>query len=119
MQNGDHEHIKFEEYAISKDMERSQHPLHLLYLDRDTDNALSAFKAGYLAAKNRADDLGNTLENGLNVICESLGISTEHYDTDQADTECYLDCFKDAAAALKKFGIKFDADTGEFIQAKT
>ncbi len=66
----------------------------------------------------RIEDLGNTLENGLSVICESLGISTEHYDTDQADTECYLDCFKDAAAIIKKFRIEFDDETGEFIKTK-
>jgi len=79
---------------------------------------LTIKESGLAESAIRSEDLANTLENGLGILCESIGVSTEKYDTDQADTECYLDCFKDAAAALKKFGIKFDGELGEFIQDK-
>jgi 3-methyladenine DNA glycosylase Mpg len=58
----------------------------------------------------------DTLERGVSVLCKAMGVDMEHYDSDSADTECYMDCFKDAAQALKKFGVVFDSDTGEFIQ---
>lgn len=77
---------------------------------------LTIKESGLAESVSRSEDLANTLENGLGILCESIGVNTEKYDTDQADTECYLDCFKDAAAALKKFGIKFDDELGEFVQ---
>jgi len=42
------------------------------------------------------------LEKGLAVLCEAMGVSGERYDTDQADGECYLDCFKEAAEKIKR-----------------
>ena len=51
MRTGDHEHREFEKYATEKELNREQHPLHLLYLNDATANALDAFKAGYAAAK--------------------------------------------------------------------
>ena len=64
----------------------------------------------------RIQDLEETLENGLTAISEAIGVNGEHYDTDQADIACYMDCFNDAAKALKKFGIVWDGDEGEFVQ---
>tara|TARA_Y100001938_G_C8058780_1_gene415971 strand:- start:603 stop:917 length:315 start_codon:yes stop_codon:yes gene_type:complete len=46
--------------------------------------------------------LRNTLEKGLNLISKAMNVSPEHYDRDQADGECYLDCFRDAAAIIGK-----------------
>lgn len=63
-----------------------------------------------------SDEYQDTLENGLAILCEAMGVDSERYDTDKADTECYMDCFRDAAQALKKFGIVFDSDSGEFVQ---
>lgn len=60
----------------------------------------------------------NTLENGMNVICEAMGVSTERYDTDQADFACYEDFFKEVASLIKKSGWKFDEDIGEWKQSK-
>lgn len=57
----------------------------------------------------------NTLENGLQAICKAMGVSSERYDTDQADTECYMDCFREAAELIKKAGFVWDADECEFI----
>ena len=46
----------------------------------------------------------DTLENGLIEICNAMGVSGERYDTDQADIECYMDCFREAAKLIKKAG---------------
>ena len=56
MKQGDHEHLEFEKFAESKKLDRIMHPLHLLYLDNKTGEALMAFKAGYEAGKNKAPD---------------------------------------------------------------
>lgn len=58
------------------------------------------------------------LEQGMNLLCEGLGVDTERYDTDQADTECYLDCFKQAAKVLKESGVKYDDWTGRWVFPK-
>ena len=55
MKEGDHEHLSFEEFAVAKRLSNEQHPLHLLYLSKDTKNALTAFSAGYKAAKEKAE----------------------------------------------------------------
>ena len=55
-----------------------------------------------------------TLEGGLNLICDAFGVSTEHYDRDQADGECYMDCFRDAAEAITKSGIRWNDEDAEF-----
>lgn len=57
-----------------------------------------------------------TLEEGLQIISAALGVDAEHYDTDQAYGECYLDCFRDAAKVIEKSGIRWDADEAEFKQ---
>lgn len=51
MQQNDHEHRSFEEFAKEKGLDNEMHPLHLLYLNSKTSTALEAFKAGYAAAK--------------------------------------------------------------------
>jgi len=56
-----------------------------------------------------------TLQDGLALLCEGMGVNQEKYDTDQADIECYLDCFREASKLLKQAGCKFNDDTGEFI----
>jgi len=43
----------------------------------------------------------NILERGMAVICEAMEVDSQHYDTDKADGECYLDCFNDAAKLIK------------------
>ena len=43
----------------------------------------------------------NTLQDGLHLLCEAMGVDAETYDRDKADTECYMDCFRDAAKAIK------------------
>lgn len=67
--------------------------------------------------ENRAEDFSNTLENGVSVLCEAMGVSTERYDTDQADIECYMDCFREAAELVRRAGFVWDVDAGEFNPA--
>lgn len=57
----------------------------------------------------------DVLSEALNLLCDAFGVSTEHYDRDQADGECYLDCFRDAADVIKKSGIKWNDDEAEFV----
>lgn len=57
----------------------------------------------------------DTLENGLWELCQAMGVSTERYDTDQADIECYMDCFREAAELIKTAGCRFNEDTGEWV----
>jgi len=61
---------------------------------------------------------GDALENGMYVICEAMGVSTERYDSGQADTECYMDCFREAAFLIAKAGYRFDENTGEWVIPK-
>lgn len=49
MKQGDKEHLAFEKYCKENGLDTSMHPLHLLYLDHKTHDALQAFKAGYAA----------------------------------------------------------------------
>jgi hypothetical protein len=49
MITGDDEHLGFEEHCIRLGLDREQHPLHLLYLNKETSKALTHFKAGYAA----------------------------------------------------------------------
>lgn len=56
----------------------------------------------------------DTLEKGISVICKAMGIDTERYDTDQADIECYMDCFREAAELIKDAGYYFDVEANEF-----
>jgi hypothetical protein len=57
----------------------------------------------------------NILEEGLQLISTALGVGCEHYDTDQADGECYLDCFRDAAGIINLSGYKWDDEEAEFL----
>lgn len=50
MKELDTEHLAFEEFATKQGLDRTMHPLHLLYLDSDTHSALKTFQAGYQAA---------------------------------------------------------------------
>lgn len=47
MNQGDHEHLAFEEYAKTAGLSRDMHPLFLLYLDEETADQLDVFKRGY------------------------------------------------------------------------
>lgn len=61
----------------------------------------------------------NTLDQGLTLICVALGVEGEHYDRDQTDFECYLDCIRDAAQVIKDSGIRWNGDEAEFLPANT
>lgn len=54
------------------------------------------------------------LESGMAAICEAVGVDSERYDRDQADGECYLDCFKDAGKMLKSAGVYWCTEDWEF-----
>ena len=56
-----------------------------------------------------------TLEKGLYVLSQAIGVDCEYFDTDQADVACYLDCFNQAAELIKKY----DASKGEFVANKS
>lgn len=60
--------------------------------------------------KEREQDLINALEDGVNNICNAVGVEAEMYDRDQADICCYIDCFKDAADMLKAGGFWYDPE---------
>jgi hypothetical protein len=55
MVENDHEHKAFETYCKSQglntDLDLERHPLHLLYLDEKTREALAIFQAGYFAGR--------------------------------------------------------------------
>ena len=51
MKEGSHEHELFKEFAKADGLNMDMHPLHLLYLNSKTSDALKAFQAGYKAAK--------------------------------------------------------------------
>ena len=70
-----------------------------------------------MTTEEEVQEYRNTLDKGIILICEAMGVEPERYDTDQADFECYLDCFREAADLIKKAGYKFDDDTGEFVSA--
>ena len=53
MKENDHEHLAFEAHCEKECLDKAQHPLHLLYTDRDTSRALDHFKAGYEAGLDR------------------------------------------------------------------
>ena len=59
------------------------------------------------------------LEDGLDLISTALGVDCDHYDTDQADGECYLDCFRDAAEVIDISGYRWDVDEAEFLSKKS
>lgn len=46
----DDEHKAFEKFCIETSLDRTMHPLHLLYLSKETHAALKVFKFGYAAA---------------------------------------------------------------------
>lgn len=58
------------------------------------------------------------LAEGMGLLCNAVGMDSEHYDRDQADGECYADCFRDMADALQQHCIRFDVEEGEFIRSK-
>lgn len=60
----------------------------------------------------------DTLEQGIAFMCEAVNVSTERYDRDKADGECYLDCFRDMAKLLTKSGFKFDEELADFVLQK-
>lgn len=53
MTQGDEEHLAFEEYCKFANLNTDMHPIHFLYLDIKTCNALDAFKAGRLSVKDK------------------------------------------------------------------
>lgn len=55
MRENDHEHKSFEAYAELNKLDRSMHPMFLLYLNEDTSKKLDTFKAGYAAGKQLND----------------------------------------------------------------
>jgi len=63
-----------------------------------------------------AEHYRNTLEKGIAVLCQAVGIDAERYDTDQADFECYLDCFKEMAELLKGAGTYYCEEEWVFKQ---
>ena len=51
MIENDSEHLAFEDHCKEANLDNRQHPLHLLYLEGDTQRALTHFQAGYAAGK--------------------------------------------------------------------
>lgn len=84
MREGDHEHVSFEKFAKANGLDREMHPLHLLYLNSDTQKALASFKAAYEASKlNAVEYFGSHLidehegtylggEQQIQVICSNV-----------------------------------------------
>lgn len=56
----------------------------------------------------------NVLDQGLQILCEAMKVDGETFDSDQADGECYLDCFRAAAERLKS--APADADRYRFLR---
>ena len=57
MRENDHEYRSFEQYCINHNMDRTQHPLHLLYLNHQTAQALYVFRGGYAAGRKCPDSI--------------------------------------------------------------
>lgn len=51
MKEGDAEHLAFEQYGRTNNLDLSMHPLHLLYLDPNTSDALKVWKVAFLAGQ--------------------------------------------------------------------
>ena len=79
------------------------------------EDKVKRLEADFEELEEREIQLVNTLENGIGVICSSIGISTDKYDCDEADICCYANCFNDAAELLKKSGCGFDFEENAFI----
>ena len=60
MTEGDTEHKAFEAFCKNNNMDRTQHPLHLLYLNNETSAALKIFKSGFSAAST-VDAISNVI----------------------------------------------------------
>ena len=55
------------------------------------------------------------LNNGVDLICSKIGVSSERYDQDMSDFACYADFFKEVSEILDLMDVTFDDDKGEFI----
>jgi len=66
MTENDAEHLAFESYCKEKGLDRSMHPLHLLYLNPDTKKALDAFKAGW-SSQIRAYNESECAKRGITI----------------------------------------------------
>lgn len=66
----------------------------------------------------REEYLLNCLDEGLSILTEAMGQEMDDYDTDQADTECYLDCFKQSAEIMKSLKVSYCDEEGEFLVGK-
>jgi len=51
---------------------------------------------------NEIELLQNTIRHGMDLLCAAMGTQIDDYDSDDADIQCYLNCFKDAAAELER-----------------
>lgn len=61
MTENDPEHQAFELFCKSNGLDRTMHPLHLLYLHAETQKALKAFKAGWSAGSHHKDVISNEI----------------------------------------------------------
>lgn len=64
--------------------------------------------------KEEIDYLRDTLAEGAQLLCSAAGVDIEHYDTDQAEGECFLDCFRGMAMLLKQHGYYYCKEDAEF-----
>lgn len=101
--------------SVEKQLEKAHQQLADLAED-DQAKAVRIRELEAQSGENRTSDFGSTLENGLQVLCKAMGVSTERYDTDQSDIECCMDCFKDAADLIQQSGFAWDDDEGLFKQ---
>ncbi len=54
------------------------------------------------------------LNDGLQNLCDAMGVSMDIYDRDKSDFSCYIDCFNDAKQVIKDSEIRYDEKTGGF-----
>lgn len=54
------------------------------------------------------------LDEAVTIICAAFERDLNDYDSDQADGQCYLDCFEDAAFVIRESGLRWDNDEGGF-----
>jgi len=62
----------------------------------------------------------NVLADMAIELCAAMGCDVEKYETDQAEYECYRDCFRDAAKQLATMreALEYYADLGEDVAIK-
>ena len=106
------------EILIKAQSERIESLQSQLQVERDRvaelNHKLGLFENRLVEAQRELEECQEALDNSCSTVCVAMGVDQERYDTDESYTECYTNCFKDAARVIRMSGIRFDQDEGDF-----